>query len=157
MMQVEEQMEANKSYREREAAAAIARKAREALSVVAGIRLQDAIVGRLYHVTALYSGDTGIYEYTGCHGSHDHVAHGVHVGAIGYFLHPVYGYHTAHGGESLEPGGRSAQWFMVPLTTEEEAAAPAQFEKERAAEKIRRVEEDKAYAAYVAALPPYLR
>lgn len=132
MMQVEEQMEANKSYREREAAAAIARKAREALSVVAGIRLQDAVVGRLYHVTALYSGDTGIYEYMGCHGSHDHVAHGVHVGAIGYFQHPIYNYHTAHGGGSLEPGGKSAQWFMVALTEEETMDAYIQFGKARA-------------------------
>ena len=156
-MQETEQMEANRLYRERVVAERQARAAREELAKRAGVRLQDAVVGRLYHVTALYSGETAVYEYVGCHGSHDHMSHGVHVGAIGYFLHPVYGYHTVHGGVSLEPGGRSAQWFMVPLTAEEEEAAPAQFEKERAAEKIRRAEEDKAYEAYVAALPAYLR
>jgi len=152
IMQETTQEEAVRQYRARDE-----RVAREELSKTAGVRLQDAVIGQLYRVTALYSGDTGVYEYVGCRGSHDYMAHGVHVGATGYFKHPIYGYHTLHGTSQLEPGGRSAQWFMVALTEEEAAAAPAQFEKERAAAKILRAEEDKAYATYVAGLPPYLR
>jgi len=159
---MQESMTENKSDRDRKQAdvAVSARTAREALAAASGIRLQDAVVGQLYRVTALYSGETGIYEYVGCKGSHADVFCGIHVGAIGYFKHPVYGYHTLHGGSSLEPGGRSAQWFMVPLTEEEAAAAPAQFEAARAAATSRPPDRQRmieTYAAYIASLPAHLR
>ena len=125
----------NKQYRVREEAARVARKAREEEAKTAGIRLQDAIIGNFYRVTALYSGDTDVFEYTGCQGSHDHEAYGVPVGATGYFKHPVYNCHYLHSTSQLEPGGRYAQWFMVPITPEEEA---------------RREKEHKAYAASLA-------
>ena len=136
----------NKQFREREEAARVARKAREELSKTAGIRLQDAVVGKFYRVTALYSGDTDVFQYTGCKGSHDHEAHGVPVGAIAYFKHLVYNCHYLHSTSQLEPGGLYAQWFMVPLTDAEAAAAPAEFEK------ARREKEDKE-AASLASLP----
>ena len=115
--------DANKQWRERQEAERSARKAREELSKTAGIRLQDAVVGQLYRITALYSGDTDVFEYAGCQGSHDYVAHGVTIGATAYFKHLVYNCHYLHSTSQLEPGGERAQWFMVPLTEEEAKAA----------------------------------
>ena len=102
-----------------------AREARGLYARSAGIRLQDAVIGQLYRITALYRGETEVFEYAGCKGSHDHEAFGVVVGATGYFKHPVYNCHYLHSTSQLEPGGRSAQWFMVPLTDAEAAAAIA--------------------------------
>ena len=85
------------------------------------------------------------------------MAFGVVVGATGYFKHPVYDCHYLHSTSQLEPGGRSAQWFMVPLTPEEAAAAPAEIEKKKTAEKVRKEKEDRDYAAYVASLPAWKR
>lgn len=103
------------------------RKERRERALVAGIRLRDAVVGRLYRITALYSGDTGVYEYAGYQGTHDYVYHGsaneafngVCIGATGFFRNPVYGSTHLYGGGSLEPGGRGAQWFMEALPEEE--------------------------------------
>ena len=106
--------DANKQLLERQAAERVARKAREELAKKVGIRLQDAVVGQRYRITALYSGETDVFEYTGCQGSHDHVAHGVLVGATAYFKHLVYNCHYLHSTSQLEPGGEHAQWFMVP-------------------------------------------
>ena len=139
-----------KSWQEREEVARIARKVREEEAKTAGIRLQDAVVGKLYRITALYRGESEVFEYAGCQGSHDHVAFGVPVGATAYFKHPVFDCHYLHSTSQLEPGGRHAQWFMVPLTPEEAAAAPAEVAAARAAEKVRKEKEDRDYAAYVA-------
>ena len=130
----------NKQFREREEAARVARKAREELSKTAGIRLQDAVIGQFYRITALYHGESDVFEYVGCQGSHDHEAYGVVVGAIAYFKHLVYNCHYLHTTSQLEPGGLRAQWFMVPLADAEAAAA----------EKVRKEKEDRDYAAYVA-------
>jgi len=143
--------------REQEEAACVARKARDQQARTTGIRLQDAVIGQLYRITALYGGESDVFEYTGCQGSHDHEAHGVIVGATGFFKHPIYGCHYLHSTSQLEPGGKRAQWFMVPLTDAESAAAPAEFEKARTEEKMRRQKEDSAYADYVASLPSWER
>jgi len=87
---------------------------RKELAKKVGIRLQDAVVGQRYRITALYGGETDVFEYTGCTGSHDHMAHGVPVGAIAYFNHLVHHCHYLHTTAQLEPGGSYAQWFMVP-------------------------------------------
>jgi len=149
--------EANRRWRAKEEADRVAEKARKEEAKIVGIRLQDAIVGQYYRITALHSGDTEIYEYSGCKGSHDTVSYGVAVGAVAYFKDPVHGCYTLRTTSALEPGGSHAQWFMVPLTDAETAAAPAQFEKAKAEEKVRSEKEDKAYAAYVAALNPWER
>lgn len=120
-----------KHWQEREEEARVAREARDLYAKTAGIRLQDAIIGQLYRITALYRGESEVFEYVGCQGSHDHEAFGVVVGATGYFKHPVYDCHYLHSTSELEPGGRSAQWFMVPLTDAEAAAAIEKVRREK--------------------------
>ena len=93
------------------------RAARVALAKKVGIRLQDAKIGQRYRITALYGGETDVFEYTGCTGSHDHMAHGVPVGAVAYFKHLVNNCQYLHTTAQLEPGGEHAQWFMVPETS----------------------------------------
>lgn len=134
-----------KSWQEREEVARVARKVREEEAKTGGIRLQDAVVGKLYRITALYRGESEVFEYAGCQGS------------TGYFKHPVFNCHYLHSTSQLEPGGRYAQWFMVPLTDAEAAAAPAEFAAARAEEKVRKEKEDRDYADYVASLPPWER
>ena len=137
----------NKQYREREEAAEVARKARGLYAKTAGVRLQDAVIGQFYRITALYGGESDVFEYVGCQGSHDTVSHGVPVGATAYFRHTVLNCNYLHSTSQLEPGGRYAQWFMVPLTPEEAAVASAEFKK------VRKEKEDRDYAAYVAGKP----
>jgi hypothetical protein len=126
-------MEANRIFNEEEAA----RKERYKEAAATGVRLQDAVVGKLYRVTALYRGETQVLEYPGCIGSHDHMAYGVHVGAVAFFVDPVYGSRVGYTTSQLEPAGRSAQWFMVALTEEETMEAYIEFGKQRAAKTVR--------------------
>jgi len=114
MMQETTPEEAVRQYRAREAAERVERAARMELSKKVGIRLQDAVVGQVYRIQALYSGDVVLGKYVGCQGSHENIAYGVHVGAIGYFVDTQQGYRTALTTSQLEPGGGRAQWFMVP-------------------------------------------
>ncbi len=122
----------NQLFCKREEKARVERKARYELAAVTGVRLQDAAVGMLYRITALYGGESQVFEYAGCIGSHDHEASGVVVGAVAYFRDPVVGCHYLHTTSQLEPGGRRAQWFMVALTFEEAMDAYIEFGKERA-------------------------
>jgi hypothetical protein len=112
--------------------ARVERKARYERAAATGIRLQDAVAGMLYRITALYGGESQVFEYAGCTGSHDDEAFGVVVGAVAYFRDPVVGCHYLHTTSQLEPGGRRAQWFMVALTFEEAMDAYIEFGKERA-------------------------
>jgi hypothetical protein len=122
-MTMQDTMEATRIFNEE--------KARRALAAATGVRLQDAIIGKLYRVTALYRGESQVLEYPGCIGSHDRMSHGVHVGAVAFFQDLAYGSRVGYTTSQLEPGGRSAQWFMVALTEEEEAAARVDFAKQR--------------------------
>jgi len=125
-------MEANRVFNEQMAVEEKARKVRYELAAATGVRLQDAVIGKLYRVTALYRGESQVLEYPGCIGSHDHMAYGVHVGAVAFFMDPVYGSRVGFTTSQLEPGGRSAQWFMVALTEEETMEAYIEFGKQRA-------------------------
>ena len=115
------QDDAIRLWRARMDAEKIEREAREEEARKNGIRLQDAVVGQLYRITALYYGDSEVFEYAGCIGSHDHRAHGVEVGAVAYFKHLESNCHYLHTTSQLEPGGRRAQYFMVPLTEAEKS------------------------------------
>lgn len=79
-----------------------------------GIRLQDAVIGQVYRIQALHSGDIVTGELVSCQGSHDHVAYGAHVGAIAHFKDARLNFRTGFTTSQLEPGGARAQWFMVP-------------------------------------------
>ena len=114
MMQETTPEEAVRQYRAREAAERVERAARAELAKASGIRLQDAVVGQVYRIQALYSGDVVMGEYVGRQGTHEDIAYGVHVGAVGYFVDTQQGYRTAFTTSQLEPEGRRAQWFMVP-------------------------------------------
>ena len=131
-MTMQDTMEASRLFNEQMAVQEEARKARYELAAATGVRLQDAVVGKLYRVTALYGGDSQVLEYPGCIGSHDTMAYGVHVGAVAFFVDPVWGGRVGYTTSQLEPGGRSAQWFMVALTEEETMDAYIQFGKARA-------------------------
>ena len=85
------------------------------LSKKVGVRLQDAVIGQVYRIQALYTGDIVTGELVSCQGSHDDMDYGAHVGAIAHFKDVLLNCRTGFTTSQLEPGGSRAQWFMVPV------------------------------------------